>query len=844
MKRTVTLLASFFIIVSVIAEDIDYGLKFKSYEVLAKDRTGLTLENGETIESSMDFTINFDLQIRKETLFGSILRILSESGNSIIMNLGVNEKAEPVPVMLINKKIYQFKDKFEFDKWTNVSVTISNTNHAITFKYDNHIQTFSNTKSDWNNLRICFGVSNIHDFTTEEVPPMNLKDIKLLRGSKLFRHWSLKKHVENFCYDEVKGVAAIAHNPIWLIDKYTEWNKKLSLNFAYSNYTQYAYDNMNNIVYIVPNEREIIAYNPENNETQKISVLGGLVASKSTNQLVFDSQRNQLVSYNLEDKFTSTYSFETNRWSNDRLCGDETRFWHHTADFWPSESSIITFGGYGLYLYKNDLFKYSIIKDEWINAELASIPKRYSAASLIVNDTLYIYSGEGNEVGRQELPSKIYNDLYAIDLKTNKIALKWKSKPNNWGLPCGNMVYSASEGCFYVLLADKNSSSLIKILKEKPTAELLMTNTMQEQEADFNFHTLMKPAHINKLYALYCRDYKSGGSKIDIYETYYFPFSKLNAVQIIPQKINYLLVVFLGLLFPIIFILGIIFWKKRPRGLGVKTKNNHLLDEKHSFEDVALEEEAPEKHYYDRSAKSISLLGSFNVRDRNGNDITNQFAPVLKTILLLIILNNSKDGKSLNNNMVDSLLWPDKDKKSTRNNRNVSINRLNNVLAKVGDIRIYSDGNFWKFEINDDTFCDYIAVSSFMKLAVKELVADKETTAKLLEILSFGQLLPFTQQEWIDSFKATYSNFSLDILSLLLEKEEIRKNIRQKLKIAEIILLFDSINENALYIKCSVLYALGKKGLAKFTYDNFCKEYEALLGEKYKIPFGSIIEEV
>ncbi len=844
MKRIFTLLISFFIISLIIAEDIDYGLKFKSYRVLAKDRTGLTLENGETIEGSKDFTVSFDLQIRNETLFGSILRVISESGNSIIMNLGVNQFGEPVPVMLINKKIYQIKDKFEFDKWANISITISNTDQTITFKYNNFIQTFSDTKDDWNDLRICFGVSDVRNFNTEEVPPMSLKDIKLLHGSKLFRHWKLKKHVEDFCYDEVKGAVAIAHNPSWMIDKYTEWNKKLSLNFNYSNYTQYAYDDRNNIVYIVPNEKEIIAYNPETNVTTKIPVLGGLVASKSTNQLVFDPQRNQLVSYNLEDKFTSTYSFETNKWSNDRLCGDETRFWHHTADFWPAESSIITFGGYGLYLYKNDMFKYSITKDEWVSDEISSIPKRYSAASLIVNDTLYIYSGEGNEVGRQELPSRIYNDLYAIDLKTNTITLKWKLNANNLGLPCGNMVYSASDKCFYVLLSDKNSSSLVKILKEEPTVELLMTNTMQVQEADFNFHTLLRPKKNNKLYALYCRDYKSGGSKIDIYETYYPPFSKQNAVQAIPHKINYVFAVILGVLFPVIFILGIIFWRKKRGVETVKPKNIHLQDEKHSFDEISLEQEIPEKQYYDRSAKSISLLGAFNVRDRNGNDITNQFAPVLKTILLLIILNNSQDGKSLNNNMVDSLLWPDKDKKSTRNNRNVSINRLNNVLAKVGNIRIYSDGNFWKFEINDDTFCDYITASGFMKMAVKEIVADKEHTAQLLEILSFGQLLPFTQQEWIDSFKATYSNFSLDILSLLLEKEEIRKNIRQKLRIAEVILLFDSINENALHIKCSVLYALGKKGLAKFTYDNFCKEYEALLGEKYKVPFGSIIEEV
>lgn len=38
-------------------------------------------------------------------------------------------------------------------------------------------------------------------------------------------------------------------------------------------------------------------------------------------------------------------------------------------------------------------------------------------------------------------------------------------------------------------------------------------------------------------------------------------------------------------------------------------------------------------HYYDRSRSSISLLGCFNVRDKEGNDITANFTPRLSTCL-------------------------------------------------------------------------------------------------------------------------------------------------------------------------------------------------------------------
>jgi hypothetical protein len=49
-------------------------------------------------------------------------------------------------------------------------------------------------------------------------------------------------------------------------------------------------------------------------------------------------------------------------------------------------------------------------------------------------------------------------------------------------------------------------------------------------------------------------------------------------------------------------------------------------------------------------------------------------------------------------------------------------------------------------------------------------------------------------------------------------------------------------NEEALSLKCQALYLQGKKSLAKNTYNSFCKEYETLLGEKYKKPLSKIID--
>ena len=67
------------------------------------------------------------------------------------------------------------------------------------------------------------------------------------------------------------------------------------------------------------------------------------------------------------------------------------------------------------------------------------------------------------------------------------------------------------------------------------------------------------------------------------------------------------------------------------------------------------------------------------------------------------------------------------------------------------------------------------------------------------------------------------------------DKEDIQ------LLIADTIFLHDIFNEEALRVKCSILYKKDKRSIAKSTYDNFCKQYKSLLGTDYKISFSTIV---
>ena len=815
-----------------------YGLKFKSYEVLASERTGLYLEDGKAIDVGQELTLNFELLFKRtQVLYGSVFRIVNESSSLITFGLSTEEGLSTYPILVIGNEITPITTRINFDEWFNVSITISNKNKNIVLKYKDIIKYIS-LKEKWENVKIYFGKCTCPDFSTDEVPSIYLKNVRITRNDKLIRSWPLDMHFNSFCYDIIKNSKARAINPEWVIDSYREWKKIFSTSFDNDNRTQYAFDASKGILYIVPTDKIVIACNVGNGKQDTLFVKDGKPVSKNTNQLIYDSNRNVLVSYNLERQLISSFDFDSQTWSENQLPDYTPAYWHHTANFRPENSSVIIFGGYGFHLYKNDLIRINLNNNTWNTNRLVAISPRYSAASVIVNDTLFIFSGEGNNIGKQEVVTQITTDLFAVDLKTLNVSLIWEKIGEPYGLPCGNMIYNPDESCFYVLVKEnENNTSLLRLSKNEPVIDVFSTIPNVSLNGSYNFYTLMKPENENKLYALFCRNYELVGSKrastIDSYMISYPPVSSDQMQRPeIATPVNWKVIglIVFGLLL-ILFLFLIMRFRHLFMG-RVKRKQTEYNIDKSVYQ---------LKKYYKHTSKYITLLGLFDAKDANGNDITSHFTQTLKNILIVITLNSGKNSMGIQSTVIDYLLWPDKDAKSARNNRNVSISRLNTLLEGVGDVHVYNQNNFWKIKIDENTFCDYLTVSEFMLMPKNQFSDDKEQTSRLLELLSFGPLLPFTNEEWLDPYKAAYSDFALDFLLGMLQDKNTLIDISLQLHIANLIFLFDSLNEEALSVKCRLLYEQGKKSLARTTYSHFCKEYETLLGEKYLVSFSQII---
>jgi len=205
-------------------------------------------------------------------------------------------------------------------------------------------------------------------------------------------------------------------------------------------------------------------------------------------------------------------------------------------------------------------------------------------------------------------------------------------------------------------------------------------------------------------------------------------------------------------------------------------------------------------------------------------------------MLVLIILYTLKNKKGISSSKLQELLWFDKSEEAARNNRNVNLRKLRVLLQDVGAIEITNENGYWTIAIPSAVFSDYReSLLLIDKIQLSDQV-DIDEILRLVELLALGPMLPNIQLEWVDSFKNDFSNAVIDVLLYYLNNpgNPYLDHLDIQLKVADTILKFDPINEEAINVKCNTLYKMGKKGLAKTAFDHFAKEYKLLLGENYQ----------
>ncbi len=180
------------------------------------------------------------------------------------------------------------------------------------------------------------------------------------------------------------------------------------------------------------------------------------------------------------------------------------------------------------------------------------------------------------------------------------------------------------------------------------------------------------------------------------------------------------------------------------------------------------------------------------------------------------------------------------DSKTAKNNRAVNIAKLKHLLSEIDTCTLSRNTSYWQVEFNDSiVYNDYW---SCIKSINQERSLSTEGLMQFLCLINKGPLLGNASYEWLDEFKLDCSNIIIDSLSHFVEKDENGLDPEFLIQLADAILIFDMMHEEAITMKCRSLTTLGKHSLAKDIFAKFSKDYFTLYDEPFKRSFTDIIK--
>lgn len=833
-----------------------YGLTFNSYEVEKEQRTSLNLTPKAAFTFSDGFVLEFDMSLKKiRQNYGYVFRVVGSNNEHIDFLLSNTKDRLIEPRLAVIYKASQLlcNPTFEelnigFDQWIKIKLVVNTKAGQIKLKINE--KEFEKTEDYFNSLnkvKIVFGKNDLLSFETSDVPSMSIKDIRInkINGSPLF-YWRLAQHINEGVYDEVERRFASCKDPKWILDSHAYW--QLDTTFVTNIYPQITFNRKKNQL-AVADRKAFYVYDLDTHTFTKDTLEYGIPRGHKSNQLSYNSVDDKYFTYDFINEI-AFYAPTTKAWNNTTVNIESPNYWHHNRYFSEADTTLYTIGGYGFLTYKNDILKYRFNSKVWERGEYKGdviTPRYLSGLGVLDEKTILIFGGYGSEKGAQELSPHNYYDLYSYNIETAVSKKLWEldAKQHNF-VVANSMVVDTVNKCFYALcFPHQKFNSTLQIYRfsiEEPTFEILADSIPYQFNDIHSFADLYLSDDGEQLIAVtsYTHE-KDSKANVAVYRLAYTP---LNKIQLLQDRIQtdhstllYIVITLLLLSLLLLFV-----FRRRKKQMPVQEepleveKNVAEIEEEEIYDPILGIKPLHDKSY----RRSILLFGGFQVIDKDSNKITGEFTPTLKQLFLLILLYTLKDGKGISSVKLREILWFDKTNESAKNNRGVSLSKLRSIFEKIGKISINSANSYWIVEFDEEIYCDYYEALILMDRLTKE--ANLKDINRLVSIVSAGELLPNLETEWVDSFKSDFSNRLIDLLLNLIDhSSDLNLSSSVMINIADAIFAHDSLNEDALKIKCTLLVEMGKNGLAQKVYSSFIKEYQSLFGVDFKYTFEQVV---
>jgi two-component SAPR family response regulator len=844
--KTIALLAVYmYFITTVSAVSNKNGLEFVSFETAQEKRTSFNLTPSRPFSFPDGFIFSFDMSYQSsypDHNFGYIFRLIGQNGKHIdfLMNLSkftvVNSEGNILADCQLDDLGHKAHEFFSFSMEINIKrktlyIQIANLEFKPLIK---DIEQFSR-------VEIIFGRCSAPHLQSSDVPQITIRDVRLKNNDgEVLLHWILGQHTDKGVYDEVKHSFATVENPNWLLDAHFYWKRCLS--FKTQNNPQITYNTSKRNI-VIADKRMLYSFDTNQKAIVNSEPVSGVILSELVNQLAYNHLDNNYYTYSLGSstgKRTAVYDNLSKQWQNFYPPDTYADFWHHNRLISDIDSCMYIFGGYGHHKYKNIINRYSFATGVWEEAHYKGDipPPRYLSGLGVINSrTALLFGGYGSETGMQELTPHNFYDLYQIDLETFEARKLWElEQPSDNFVVANTLVVDTVHRFFYALCFPQQQYNtylyLARFYIDKPEYEIVSDPIPFEFRDIISYADLFIDEVNDELFAItYVSEPSDSSSTVNIYNLSYPPVTETSIRQ--SENKDAGLQRFGIVLTVVLLSAGIFFIICKRKRLNEPAVKPTVEPEVKNNSSVTVSQ---------INSPSIRLFGGFRVTDGNGCDLTAEFSPIVKQLFLLILLHTFNDNsKGVSSTKLKDTLWIDKSVAKARNNRGVMLNRIRQILEQVGGVTIEGQNSYWSMRIEDDVYCDYREAIKLLDKLKKPLERTKEEVKRLIEIVSEGTLLPYTQVEWVDVFKADFANSLIDVLLDASVQNNLQLTNRELIELADAVSVHDILNEEALKLKCQSLVKMGKLGIAKSTYITFAKEYSILFGTIYPTSFEMIV---
>ena len=825
----------------------DYGLTFRSHRYNQDERTGLDLTPDRPLSIGPDFALEFDLRLSREDLtFGYVFRIISDEDASLDMVSNFN--TNKINFILTRKHNtlanldFQNSLQLQEGRWMHVCVAFDS--KGITCRMDSVEQRVSHPMARSNRLRIIFGHNSHPVYYTTDVPPMTVRNV-LLRNARqdTVAFWQLGRHNRNEVFDASYRHRAVVQNGIWEIDRHTRWQRieRWSLR---DKQAQIALDPSSSRMFVATPD-SVFVYDFTKHTFTRLPASGGAPFRSGGSHMIYDPQRNRLLSYSiLFDDFIE-YDFSSHLWSGHRSEGLPP-IQHHSRLIDTLRRQLILFGGYGNHIYHAELATHSLDGGSWRRDSLAGkiSPRYLCSMGFAGRNRVLIMGGYGSESGKQEeSPCNLY-DIHEVDLNTLECRKIGDFQTEHESLVLGNsmVVDTLSGKCYALAFRNDRFTSEIHLLEYDLRNHTTTTFgdsiacrfLDMETYVDLFFH---KPQ--SRLYAVVLQAHENSRYDLEIHALAFPPLNAAAIRQSVPAKFPVQGVILGGVLV-VLAAAGVLFLNRRRHGSPSRPGTSSTPPLQVPDSEISAPP-APTQQPAANPRSTILLLGGLRIFNRLGVDVTAEFTPISRQLLLLTLLNSADAGKGVTSQLLDETFWFGMNKAKASNNRNVNIRKLRLLLQEVGDIALTYNNGYWNLKLGPDVRCDYLDLMPLLGQMRSASGFQRETIDRVLALASKGVLLPNTGYEWLDAYKTRYSNAVIDALLAVERRPECRADDSLTLAIAKVILLHDCIDEDAIRILCRILYKKGQKGQSKQAYDRYCADYERLLGVHPDLEYEEMI---